>query len=389
MKTTHQRFPDAEQLSAFFRDTKGDAESVVPGSPRPLPKTPAAQEVIFADLGAGLSSITEYTRSDQVISVQCGITIGDLQNELAGNHHWLPVQAAPEQTLLSVVCGGDAGALEHGFGGVRDLVLGLTVMLSDGTTIVSGGKVVKNVTGYDTTKLFVGSHGWLGIPLVAHLRLYALPQRQLTVLYAFPSLDAAFGGLHALLALGLPLSCCELFSAAALKAKGLAPPAVPEGSSYLALQVHGHTQVVDEVSAAAHNALQSDGTRADAAADHIWSSPPADAAAGNARVQITLPPESMRLVLKDPELLILSWQARPWRGGLTFSVLRAAVDSTVAQLKAVVARLKLTASLAHPTDRHWLNVDRVPERDSAADLLKDELKKRFDPPNKLNRLVRL
>lgn len=388
MKAIHQRFPDAEQLGAFFRDTKGDA-TVVPGVPRPLPMAPAVEEVIFADLGAGLSSIVEYTKSDQVISVQCGITFGALQSELADNNHWLPVHAHPETTLLSLVCAGDAGALEHGFGGMRDLVLGLSVMLAGGTTIHSGGKVVKNVTGYDTTKLFVGSHGWLGVPLSAHLRLYALPQRQLTMLYAFPSLDAAFGGAHSLLALGLPLSCCDLFSSAAVKAKGLVPPAVPEGSSYLAAQVHGHPQVVDEVAAAAHSVLQTCGTPAAADADCIWSSPAADTVGGLERVQITLPPDSMRLVLKDPQLLVLSWQARPWRGGLTFNVPRADVDVTVAQLKSVVARLKLTASLAHPTNRHWLNVDRIPERDSVADSLKNELKKRFDPLNKLNRLVRL
>jgi FAD/FMN-containing dehydrogenase len=388
--TTHHRFAELSNLSACLRDTAGDA-TIVPGAPRQLPEKSAAGTVVFADIEGGLKSILEYTRSDQVISVECGITCGELQELLKSKRHWLPVTAGDARSLLDVIVTGDAGELEHGFGGPRDLVLGLTVMLADGSTIKTGGKVVKNVTGYDTTKLFVGSHGWFGIPVAAHLRLYARTESERTLLFAFTSIDDAFAAAQRLLKLGLPLSSCELFSVPQLKQLLVTPHTLGEGATCcLALRIHGHHQVVAEIAA---DAAQSVGSPAlpdawpDAATASIWSARHEDT--GDSQVAITLPIGTMRQVLKDPALGATAWQSRPWRGRLTFYCSASAAGTIVTRLKSVTARLKVGASVAYPTDAHWLTVERLPERDTAADLIKDELKKRFDPTGKLNRLVRL
>lgn len=389
MTVAHHRFAEASKLSEFLRDTAGDA-TVVPGLPRPLPKKPAASDVAFADIGEGLKSVLEYTKSDQVISVECGIKCGELRSQLASNHHWLPVTAGDDQTLLEIIISGDAGELEHGFGGPRDLVLGLEVMLADGSQIKTGGKVVKNVTGYDTSKLFVGSHGWFGIPLSAHLRLYALPQSERTLLFEFTTADDSLIAVQRLLSLGLPFSCCEVISAARIRQKGLTADAIKDNHSYLALQIHGHPQVVDEIADDAQRCVgtttmpqtwqSEEGTECP-----IWQRQSDHAA----KVTMTLPLTGMRQVLRDASLAGSAWQARPWRGSLTFYIDEGKTEDVVLQLKSSLPRIRLNSSLAYATDAHWLHVERVPERDTAADLIKDELKKRFDPAFKLNKLVHL
>ena len=86
-----------------------------------------------------------------------------------------------EATVGGVLATADSGPLRHRYGAPRDLVLGMTVALSDGTIARSGGKVIKNVAGYDLGKLFTGSFGTLGLILSASVRLHPLPSKTATV----------------------------------------------------------------------------------------------------------------------------------------------------------------------------------------------------------------
>src|SRR6202043_2363630 len=86
-----------------------------------------------------------------------------------------------DATLGGVLATGDCGPLRHRYGGPRDLVLGVTVALSDGTIARSGGKVIKNVAGYDLAKLFAGSFGTLGVILEVVVRLHPRPPRTCSV----------------------------------------------------------------------------------------------------------------------------------------------------------------------------------------------------------------
>src|SRR6185369_2061539 len=96
----------------------------------------------------------------------------------------------PERaTVGGILSTNDSGALRLGFGALRDLIIGITLVLADGTTAKSGGKVVKNVAGYDLPKLATGGMGTLGVITRAVFRLHPLPRNSKTLTIAVP--DAA------------------------------------------------------------------------------------------------------------------------------------------------------------------------------------------------------
>lgn len=167
------------ELASVLRK-KGDGLYLLPGARRDLPQQFDENErsLGFVTL-AKHREVIEYSRSDQVISLCLGLTIGEVMNitaEEAKNQQFLPFSADASTTLFDVLNSADGGLWEHSFGGPRDLVLGTQTFLADGRTINTGGKVVKNVTGYDTTKLFVGGRMHFGVPVAAHFRLYARPE---------------------------------------------------------------------------------------------------------------------------------------------------------------------------------------------------------------------
>jgi glycolate dehydrogenase FAD-binding subunit len=92
-----------------------------------------------------------------------------------------PLGAGDAATIGGVIATNDSGPLRHRYGGVRDLVVGIHVVLSDGTVAASGGKVIKNVAGYDLAKLFAGSYGTLGLIAQVAVRLHPAPARTATV----------------------------------------------------------------------------------------------------------------------------------------------------------------------------------------------------------------
>jgi glycolate oxidase FAD binding subunit len=91
-----------------------------------------------------------------------------------------PLGESEAATIGGIVATGDSGALRHRYGGPRDLLLGMTVALSDGSVARSGGKVIKNVAGYDLAKLFTGSFGTLGLITQVAVRLHPLPPRRVS-----------------------------------------------------------------------------------------------------------------------------------------------------------------------------------------------------------------
>ena len=109
-------------------------------------------------------ALIEHTPEDMTITAEAGMTLQRLQEILALHKQWLPLDPAwPESlTLAEVVMQNLSGPRRCGWGTVRDYVIGMRVMLANGKTIHAGGKVVKNVAGYDLCKLFVGSGGKLG-----------------------------------------------------------------------------------------------------------------------------------------------------------------------------------------------------------------------------------
>src|SRR4029077_6662012 len=115
----------------------------------------------------------------------------------------------PARPLASVIAPAPSGPLRHGFGPVRDQILGCTVVTGDGRIVKPGARVVKNVAGYDLTKLHVGGFGAFGIVTEAHLRLRALPRADVT-LVSRGSRDALSAAARDLLEVGITPMALEL-----------------------------------------------------------------------------------------------------------------------------------------------------------------------------------
>ena len=138
-----------------------------------------------------LDRVLSVSPADLVATVQAGTPMEALRRRLADEGMWLGLDppGRPERSLGSVVATGTAGPLRYGFGPVRDHVLGCTVATGDGRLVRAGGRVVKNVAGYDLTKLQVGGFGGFGIIADVHLRLRALPRADVTVMARGPRDD--------------------------------------------------------------------------------------------------------------------------------------------------------------------------------------------------------
>ena len=161
------------------------------------------------DLG-GLSGVITHNPGDMTVSVRAGTPLRALNDELAehGQHVALDAaRVADGATVGGLVSTGDAGpgALVHGT--LRDLVIGATLVLADGTVARSGGHVIKNVAGYDLTKLVHGAHGTLAVIAEVVLRLHPLPRAEATLVLPCTLQEAAE---HAARLLGGPFEPAAL-----------------------------------------------------------------------------------------------------------------------------------------------------------------------------------
>jgi glycolate oxidase FAD binding subunit len=123
-----------------------------------------------------LDQVLEHAAGDLVVRAQAGVRLADLQQLLAPAGQWLALDPPePRATLGGVVAANASGPRRLRYGTVRDLIIGITVVLADGTVARAGGKVVKNVAGYDLGKLFCGSLGTLGMVAEVIFRLHPVP----------------------------------------------------------------------------------------------------------------------------------------------------------------------------------------------------------------------
>jgi glycolate oxidase FAD binding subunit len=127
-------------------------------------------------LTGGLDRVLEHAAGDLVVRAQAGVRLADLQATLAPAGQMLALDPPePRATVGGVVAANASGPRRLRYGTLRDLVIGITVVLADGTVAHAGGKVVKNVAGYDLAKLFCGSLGTLGMVAEVIFRLHPLP----------------------------------------------------------------------------------------------------------------------------------------------------------------------------------------------------------------------
>src|SRR3954451_1430569 len=127
----------------------------------------------------GMARILEHNVGDLTAVLEAGVPLAEAQAAFAAEDQMLaldpPLGKDDAATVGGMVATADSGPLRHRYGGVRDLVVGISIALSDGTLAKAGGKVIKNVAGYDLGKLFAGSYGTLGLIVSVTVRLHPRP----------------------------------------------------------------------------------------------------------------------------------------------------------------------------------------------------------------------
>jgi glycolate oxidase FAD binding subunit len=128
-----------------------------------------------------LNRLLEHEAGDLTATVEAGMRLSALNERLAEHGQMLALDPPGDPTVGGAIAGDLFGPRAHRYGRARDLVLGVTVVLADGTVANAGGKVVKNVAGYDLAKLFCGSHGRLGLIARVSVRLHPSPEASRTL----------------------------------------------------------------------------------------------------------------------------------------------------------------------------------------------------------------
>ncbi|MBW4657987.1 MAG: FAD-binding oxidoreductase [Drouetiella hepatica Uher 2000/2452] len=168
---------------------------------------------------ARMNRLIEHAAGDMTVTVEAGMRFVELQALLAKSGQFLTADPAYPQiaTVGGIVATADTGALRQRYGGIREFLIGISIARTDGQTAKAGGRVVKNVAGYDLMKLFTGSYGTLGAIGELTFRLYPLPAASRTVVLTGDA-EAIAQATSTLRASGLTPTAIELLSAEAVKA---------------------------------------------------------------------------------------------------------------------------------------------------------------------------
>ncbi|HKW60858.1 MAG TPA: FAD-binding oxidoreductase [Candidatus Dormibacteraeota bacterium] len=168
-----------------------------------------------------LDRVLEHSQADMVVSVESGITLEALQDELGKAGQFLPLDPfnSPGHTIGGLLATGWTGPLRLGYGSPRDFLIGIRVALPDGKLATGGGRVVKNVSGYDMMKLHYGALGTLGVIVAASFKVYPRPLHDVTV-----SSRGGWEDVDRALALPMAPSALELFADGRVVARFLGSP---------------------------------------------------------------------------------------------------------------------------------------------------------------------
>ncbi|HTK08896.1 MAG TPA: FAD-binding oxidoreductase [Ktedonobacteraceae bacterium] len=189
-----------------------------------------------------LDSLLEHEGPDLTCQVEAGITLATLQEHLRtqGQRLSLDPPGASETTIGGILATNASGPKRLRYGTARDLVIGMRVVQADGEIARSGGRVVKNVAGYDLNKLYIGSLGTLGIIVEANFKLHPLPQSERTLLLSYARVEDAMQTVIKLMGSLLTPSALELIdTGAANDMADLFGVSLPTSGYTLAVNVEG------------------------------------------------------------------------------------------------------------------------------------------------------
>jgi glycolate oxidase FAD binding subunit len=208
---------DISQVAAVLALAHREELAVVPwggGTMMAMGHPPERLDLVLSL--ARLNGVMEHEPADLTATVQAGITMAELQAQLGSRRQWWPVDPPlpTAATVGGVLATNASGPKRLLYGTARDLLIGITVVHADGTISKAGGKVTKNVTGYDMMKLYIGSLGTLAVIAEATLKLRPVPAMQELAWSTFVSRETAAETAQRLLAGGLLPNAVELVSPA-------------------------------------------------------------------------------------------------------------------------------------------------------------------------------
>jgi glycolate oxidase FAD binding subunit len=221
-----------EELARVLSEAAESGQSVVPVGGGRASGMGGVVERCDVDLHTtGLNRVIEHSPADMVISVEAGITLEAVQAELATSGQFLPIDPfnSPGHTIGGLLATAWSGPLRLRFGSARDFLIGIRVALPDGRLASAGGRVVKNVSGYDLMKLHYGAMGTLGVIVAASFKVFPRPLHDVTLesTDGWPAVERA-------LDLALPPVALEMYSDGRVIARFFgSPEAVKATASHL------------------------------------------------------------------------------------------------------------------------------------------------------------
>ncbi len=183
----------ADEVAEIVRLARSDRLALLPAggfSNAQLGNIPRQLDVVVSL--ARMNQVLAYDPADLTVSVEAGATLAAFQETLGAHRQFLPVDSpSSAATLGGILATHSSGPLRYGYGTIRDFTIGMQFVTGEGKIVKTGGRVVKNVAGYDLAKLMIGSLGTLGIITSANFRTYPVPPRTATFVAGFASLESA------------------------------------------------------------------------------------------------------------------------------------------------------------------------------------------------------
>lgn len=272
-----------------------------------------------------LIGVHEHTAGDLVATVGAGTRLREVQAVLARSGQRISLDPpSPDATIGGVLAAAEAGPLRHRYGIARDLLIGVEFVRADGTVARSGGKVVKNVAGYDLGKLLCGSYGTLGVIATATFRLHPLPARRAWVVRSVLRPQEIGELIEELVdSTGEP-TAIELDLPGERPGKPAGPPGAPAAAGQLAVLFEGSTVGVPARCEAAAATLGGDASIVDEAPSwwHRYPFEPDDTA-----LRLSVPAESLSAVIYA--LADAAGMPLPVRGSAGLGLVHAALPGTL------------------------------------------------------------
>ena len=250
---------DAQEIADVLAEAVALGKAVTPiggGTALTLGNPPERVDIALST--ERLAGIIDYEPTDLVLSVGAGARFGDVQAVLAEHGQRLPLDppGAGDATIGGLIATGRWGPLRYSAGTLRDLLIGISVAHPSGTVSKAGGMVVKNVSGYDMPRLYLGSLGTLGVVVSANFKVLPRPRAEATVIAPYDDLGAAFTAASQLRDGRDPIAALEVLFL--------------NGGWALATRVEGRDETVDAVARRIISGATGDATRLDGQESAGW-----------------------------------------------------------------------------------------------------------------------